>query len=53
MTKLLTIAAAFIGTLALFYLFGAFVAWDKEACVALVAFAVVFFAVLYLGNRHD
>ena len=31
MTKPLTIAAAFIGTLALFYLFGAFVAWDWDA----------------------
>ena len=31
MTKPLTIAAAFIGTLALFYLFGAFVAWDWNA----------------------
>ena len=31
MTKPLTIAAAFIGPLALFYLFGAFVAWDWNA----------------------
>ena len=62
MTKPLTIAAAFIGTLALFYLFGAFVAWDWDAgnwdsnwllSVALLGLSFAIPASSRIGNRYD
>ena len=62
MTKPLTIAAAFIGTLALFYLFGAFVAWDwnagnwpleARANMGFFAFAFAVGSAFITGIRHD
>ena len=62
MTKPLTIATAFIGTLALFYLFGAFVAWDWDAgswkqperfFLGLAGFVTATVVAANTGIRHD